>query len=282
VAFIHSRIPGTHPSAGVLGEERMGAGVVVETDRVLTASYLVLGASAVEVSFLDGRSRTARRVALDHESGLAVLSLDGLRTPAVALGRADGVHPGLPIFLITSTGLSERKGATGHVSKVEPFEAFWEYMLDRAFLTTVINPGLAGAPLFDLHGRLLGVVSLGLVAVGSYSLAIPIDLYLSHRAELEGERPGATPRAWVGFYPQACDGSLVLTGVVPSGPADQAGLARGDLILSVNGTTVSTLRGLYQELWKNAPGDRIGFQVLRDSAIRVVEVVAGERALFFR
>jgi serine protease DegS len=282
VAFIHSRIPSEHPSALVLGEERLGTGVAVEPDRILTAHYLVLGAAEVEVSFADGRSRTVRRVATDHETGLALLFLEGVPARTVRLGRAEDAQPGLPVFLLTSTGASERKGATGHVFRVEPFEAFWEYMLDRAILTTAMNPGLAGAPLFDLRGRLLGLVSLGLVAVGRHTLAIPVDLYASHRDELEGEVPGASPRAWVGFYPQSCDGSIVLSGVVPKGPADHAGLLRGDFILSANGEPVSSLRELYVEIWQHGPGDRIGFQILRESSIRVVEVVAGERALFYK
>jgi S1-C subfamily serine protease len=282
VAFLKSHIPSQHPSALVLGQERLGSGVVVEEDRVLTASYLVLGASDVEVTFLDGRAKAAKRVALDHETGLALLSVEGTPSPPVVLDHLESVRPGLPVFILTSTGASERKGATGHVSRVEPFEAFWEYMLDRAIFTTAINPGLAGAPLFSPRGRLLGIVSLGLVAVGRYSLAIPSDLYWSHRGELEGELPGAAPRAWVGFYPQACDGSIVLAGVVPSGPADQAGLLQGDFVLSVNGEPVSSLRGIYTEIWRHGPGDRIGFQILRESSIRVVEVVAGERAVFYK
>ena len=101
-------------------------------------------------------------------------------------------------------------------------------MLDRAIMTTVVNPGLAGAPLFDAgRARLIGVVSLGLAAVGRYSLAIPIDLFLRRREELEAGEPRAarTPRAWVGFYPQAHDGGVVVTGVVPGGPGRAAGLA---------------------------------------------------------
>lgn len=282
MAFIHSRIPSNHPSSLVLGEERLGTGVAVEPDRVLTANYLVLGANEVEVSFLDGRLKPVRRVAFDHEAGLALLSLDATHAKPVPLGRMEDVRPGLPIFLLASTGTSERRGATGHVIRVEPFEAFWEYMLDRAILTTAKNPGLSGAPLFDANGRLVGLVSLGIVAVGRYSLAIPVDLYESRKAELEGERPGAPPRAWVGFYPQACDGSIVVTGIVPAGPADHAGLVRGDFLLSVNGKAVSSLRELYTEVWKNAPGDRMGFQILRESSILVIEVVAGERAVFYR
>jgi S1-C subfamily serine protease len=282
--FIHSRIPARHPSAAVLGEERLGAGVAVTPHQVLTAHYLVMGASRIELTGADGKPRDVKRLTLDHETGLALLLLDGPDLRAARLGEPDQVVPGLPIFMLTCTSGRERKGATGHVSAVGPFEAFWEYMLDRAIMTTAINPGLAGAPLFDKEGRLIGLVSLGLAAVGRYSLAIPIDLYVRRRDELESEASSSTrpERAWVGFYPQGYDGGVVITGVVPAGPADKAGLTRGDLVLSVDGSAVASLRELYGEIWRHAPGETLGFQILRESSIRVVEVTAGNRREFYR
>jgi S1-C subfamily serine protease len=283
VVFLRSQVPARHPSAAVLGEERMGAGVAVDTDRVLTAHYLVLGASRVELTGADGKPREVSRVSVDHESGLALLAVGGTPLRPVRLAAPRRAAPGLPVFLVTCTGQHERKGASGHVSAVEPFEAFWEYMLDRAILTTAVNPGLAGAPLFDPHANLIGIISLGLAAVARYSLAIPVELYLARRAALEGESAAPGPRrAWVGFYPQGFDGGVALTGVVPEGPADRAGLERGDLILSVDGTPVATLRELYTALWQHAPGESVSLQVLRESAIRVVEVTAGDRDEFYR
>jgi S1-C subfamily serine protease len=283
-AFLRSQVPRRHPSAAVLGEERMGAAVAVGAHQVLTAHYLVMGASRIQLAGADGRPRDVRRFRVDHETGLALLTLDGPPLRPARLRERDDVAPGEPIFLLTCTSKGERKGATGHVCMVGPFEAFWEYMLDRAIMTTAINPGLAGAPLFDSEGRLIGVVSLSLAAVGRYSLAIPIDLYRQRREILETEGPDRSrpARAWTGIYPQAYDGGVVLTGVVPGGPGDKAGLARGDLILSVDGQTVASLRELYATLWKRAPGESVSLQVLRDGAIRVVEVAAGDRDEFYK
>jgi serine protease DegS len=281
--FLRSQVPARHPSAAVLGEERMGAGVAIDVDRVLTAHYLVLGASHVELTGADGKAREVRRLRVDHETGLALLSVSGQALRPVRLAPPRRASPGLPVFLVTCTGEHERKGASGHVSAVEPFEAFWEYMLDRAILTTAVNPGLAGAPLFDPQAHLIGIISLGLAAVARYSLAIPLELYLERRAALEDEAPPSRPRrAWLGFYPQGFDGGVALTGIVPEGPADQAGLERGDLILSVDGTPVASLRELYTALWEHVPGESIGLQVLRESAIRVVEVTAGDRDEFYK
>ena len=281
LVFVRAEIPARHPTAAILGEERMGSGVATAPDVVVTAHYLVLGASKIQLQGADGHKRTVRHVAVDHDSGLAVLLLEGapLRAPAFA---DHGARPGMPVFMLTCTGERDFKGATGHVTQVGPFEAFWEYMLDGAIMTTAVNPGLAGAPLFDARGHTLGVVTLGLAAVARYSLAIPIELYIRRRQELDSGRAPASGRAWVGIYPQNQDGGVSLTGIVPGGPAEKSGLERGDVILSVDGEAVSNLRELYQAIRRKASGESLSFQVLRDSAIRVMEVTAGDRDAFYR
>jgi S1-C subfamily serine protease len=280
VVFLRSEVPRGHPSAAMLGTERMGAGVAVDADRVLTAHYLVLGARSVEVACFDGRPRRVVRTSLDHESGLAVLVMDG--PPLRAAMPAGGAAPGLPVFLMTCTAERERKGTTGHVTRIGPFEAFWEYMLDQAIVTTAINPGLAGAPLFDAAGALLGLVSLGMTTVGRYSLAIPIELYLERRAMMDEGAAGRRARAWIGFYPHDVDGGVVISGLVDGGPAERAGLEAGDLVVSVDGERVTTLRELYGAIWRKGPGEALRLTVLRESSIRVFEMVGGDRDAFYR
>jgi len=73
-----------------------------------------------------------------------------------------------------------------------------------------------------------------------------------------------------------------VTGVVAGGPAEGAGLQQGDMVLSVDGQTVDSLRELYLTLWKKRPGQTVDLQILRDESIRVVEVLAGDRYEFYR
>jgi S1-C subfamily serine protease len=283
VVYLRAEIPKSHPSAEVLGEERMGAGVAVSGEHVLTAHYIVLGASHVELVGLDGRTREVAKVTLDHESGLALVTSKRADLEPARLRSERPLRPGDPVFLLTCTSEKERRGASGHVSFVGPFEAFWEYMLDSAVMTTMVNPGLAGGPLFDARCRVAGVVSLGLAAVGRFSLAIPLELFVERRERLErGELPPPKERrAWLGFYPQASDDGIAVTGVVPKGPADAAGLQRGDLLVSVDGQPVHGLRQLYTVIWARGPGALVGMQVLRDDRVQVVQVVAGDRYEFF-
>ena len=154
----------------------------------------------MEVSAIDGRTSPTTGINLDHETGLALLTLEeGDLEPATISEAAP--HPGMPVFLLTCNGEQERRGANGHVSSVEPFEAFWEYMLDEAILTTAVNPGLPGGPLLDSEARVLGIVSLRLAAVARYSLAIPASLFSRRRAFLESDEPLPTKerRAWIGL-----------------------------------------------------------------------------------
>jgi len=284
VAFLRATIPASHPSAQILGEERMGAAVAVTPDQLVTVNYLVLGATETETVGLDGRSRPVSRVSLDHDSGLALLTVDGAGFEPARLAEGEDLRPGDPVFMLTCTGDKERRGASGHVSFVGPFEAFWEYMLDQAIMTTIVNPGLAGGPLLDERGRVVGVVSLGLAAVGRYSLAIPTRLFLERRSRLEsgGPVPESERHAWIGFYPQASDGGIAISGVVPGGPAESAGLQRGDLLVSVDGHAVQNLRQLYRTLWRKRPGETVGMQVLREESIHVIEVMAGDRYDFYK
>jgi S1-C subfamily serine protease len=283
LAVVRSEIPSDHPSAAILGEERYGVALSVAPGRLLTAHYLVLGSRNVTVTGVDGTTAAVEHVVLDHDTGLAVLHVDAGAFPPVRLA-AEPARPGDPVFLLSCTTEGEVKGSTGHVCTVGPFEAFWEYMLDDAIMTTIVNPGLAGAGLFDDQGRLAGIVSLGLAAVGRYSLAVPVSLYTEHRDEFErAERSSLRQRrAWLGFFPQGHQGSVVVTGVLPGSPAERAGLERGDLILSLDGEPVGSLRDLYKALWRHTPGEPLGLQVLRESSIRLVDVVAGDRDEFYK
>jgi S1-C subfamily serine protease len=281
VVFLRSAIPPDHPSVEILGEERLGTGVAVGPQRVLTAHYIVLGARRIEVVDLNGKRHGVRKVRLDHDSGLALVFLEGPGPEPAVLGTGEETHPGEPVFLLASVSERDRKGATGHVTRVGPFEAYWEYMLDQAILSTCANPGLAGAPLFNGAGHLIGLVTLGLVAVGRSSVAVPLDLYWNCREELEGRAPARPARAWLGFYLHPVGGGVLVTGVVSDGPADRAGLKAGDVILGVEGVEAATLRALYSTIQQRIPGESIGLQVLRDSAIVAVDVRAADRREFF-
>jgi S1-C subfamily serine protease len=75
---------------------------------------------------------------------------------------------------------------------------------------------------------------------------------------------------------------VVIFGIVPGGPGDKGGLREGDLIVSLNAHEVATRRDLYMSLWHHEPGERLTVEVMRDNAVRRLEITGGDRAEFFK
>jgi S1-C subfamily serine protease len=280
---IRSEIPEQHPSAEILGTERMGTGTVVSpSGLVLTAHYLLIGTDTVEVTLVDGGTLVGEVAGIDYASGLGVVKLKDGPAPRVAIRSIDEVQPGEEAFLVASVADGRRVDA-GAISSIDAFEAFWEYVLDRAITVTVQNPGLGGGPLFDAHGSMVGVVALSLAEVGKFTLAVPASLSetVLDGVARQGHYSAATPRAWIGITCYTLRDHVVLAGIVPDGPGEQAGLKSGDVVLAIDGEEVHDRRALYERIWRHASGDVIRLKVFRSSTMRDVDVVAGNIEQFF-
>ena len=285
VVNLHTTVPRDHPSAAILGQERMGSGVVVdESGLILTVNYVVMGAQTVQVSFLKGRRQRAEVVAQDFETGLAVLRIKRQGLRAAALAPTEGLDRGLPVVAVGSTGAQERRASGGHITYLGEFEAYWEYLLDRGVVSSAANPGYGGGGLFDLAGRVIGILYLNLNEVARSSLAIPVDAYQTHEEELlrYGRVVSRPKRAWLGVFAHALEEGVVVAGVVPGGPGEKGGLREGDLIVSFNAEEVGSRRDLYTRLWRHEPGERLSIEVMRDNKVCHVEVTGGDRADFFK
>jgi S1-C subfamily serine protease len=285
IVNLHAVVPKAHPSARILGNERMGSGVVVSSDGlILTVNYVVMGANTVEVGFLKGRRLKAEVVAQDYEVGLAVLRAKRQGLTAVTLASTTDLKCGDPVIAVASTGPQERRINGGLVTYLGEFEAYWEYLLDRGIVSSVQNPGLGGGGLFSMTGALVGVVYLNLNEIVRCSLAIPIDEYRDHQAELlrYGRVVSRPRRAWLGVFAHAVDEGVVVAGIVPQGPGDRGGLQEGDVIVSLNAQEVPSRKDLYLSLWRHEPGERLTLEVMRDNQLRRLEVTTGDRAEFFK
>lgn len=285
VVNLHVHVAPHHPSRQVLGGERMGSGSLIEPDgHILTVNYVVLGARAIRVTLQDGRFFRGRVAAQDFDTGLALVKINGSKLPALPVGSSEQLCLGQPVFIVASTSAHDRRVAGGHVTYLGDFDAYWEYMLDRCIKTTAFNPGFGGGPLLDLRGHVMGVVSLNLNEIARFSLAIPAELFGRHRQELllHGRVVSRARRAWVGFFPNETEDGIVVSGVVPEGPAARSGLKEGDIILAVDFQSVATRQELYGTLWKRRPGERVAFTVRRGTETEVVEVASADRAEFYK
>ena len=282
---LRAQIADSHPSASILGTERHGTGTVFDpSGLVLTVNYIALGAESVQATLVTGEIVDARVVAQDFASGLAVLALERDEpTPAVSLTTSQKALVGQEVFVIASIGGEKRRGNNGCITSLASFDAYWEYRLERSILTTAVNPGVGGAPLFDSLGRVVGVVSLDLGTIGRFSLAVPCEYFLDHREELlrYGRRTSLPARAWVGFYCYTLKEHVVIAGVFPGAPAEAAGLQAGDVLVAVNGDTVSTRAELYSSLWRHTSGDQLTFEIFRERKRLRVSVASASIEEFF-
>lgn len=270
---IHALIPEKNPSSKILGKERMGSGVVVRPDGfVVTVSYVVLGANKITVTLHDQRQFPGRLLCIDFTSGLAVLHIPSFNLPAVTLGDSDQVQEGEKVIILASIDRQRRQGSTGFITSLRPFDASWEYMLDRAIFSTAINGGFGGGPLLDAHGHVIGVVSLNLSSIKEASLAIPITLFHKIKNEVyQEERLVHTqPRPWIGCYTEALETGVMVVGVVPQSPAHQAGLQPKDIILEIEGIEIESRPEFYKMLWSKRVGEEIALGVFRNDEFETI------------
>jgi len=281
---LHAQIPGDHPSVAILGDERMGSGVVVEPGVLLTVNYVVMGGRSIRATYPDGECVEVKILAQDYENGLAVLRVPQSAGAFATLGDSRALVKGEEVFVLGSTGPTERRVSNGVITDLGPFEAYWEYMLDSAVQSSAINPGFGGAPLFDRRGRLLGITSLSLGRVARFSLAIPIHLFAESREDLlrYGRVRGRARRAWVGVYAEPATMGVAVAGLVPDGPAARAGVRDGDVIQTVNFAEVASREELYRQLWKQPAGAVVRLGILRETERLMIEVASGDRADFYR
>jgi serine protease Do len=170
------------------------------------------------------------------------------------------------------------------------FVGFWEYLLDEAIYTAPVTVNWSGAALLDHEGKLLGVGSLSIEdALGSDSrvpgnLFVPIDLLKPMLGDLvKNGKSSARPRPWLGVQTQEVHGNVIVSRVSPDGPADAAGLRKGDVILALGDQAITGQADFYRRLWaRGDAGVEIPLSVLRAGKIQSVTVVSRDRDQYYR
>lgn len=276
-------------SAQTLGIERTGSGVVIDSDGlVLTIGYLVLEADRVDVRTNNGRTLPARVLAYDLATGFGLVQpLVPLGVAPAPLGRSTATPANEP-YLIVSGG-DEGGISLAQLVSQRAFSGYWEYHIEGALFTSPPRTDHSGAALFNPRGELVGIGSLILSDTGAGTgrpgnLFVPIDLLKPVMAELR-ERGASrqSTRAWLGLNCVEAGGAVQVMRVTGESPAEEAGLAPGDRILSIDGTVVQNLEGLYKRLWEGGPPEReVTLEVARGPMVRTVKVQSMDRMKHLR
>ncbi len=274
---IHSQVPASHPSASVgLGTERRAGGVMVDpAGLVLTVNYALMGAQSLIVTLSNGEQRQGWVLAQDYTSGLGLVRVDGRGPhPYLLLISSSNATLGEDVMVVTSVGNEERRTDSGIITYLGPFDAVWEYQLERCIMASAMNFGVGGGPLCNSKAQMLGLAYLSMAEIGRSVLAIPSEYFLNARDELlsHGRRTSIGPRPWLGVLSYTLRDHVVIAGVMPGGPSEKAGLKPGDVLLEVDGRGIKERKSFYSALWSRQPGDTFAFKIFRNNQVQVINV----------
>jgi S1-C subfamily serine protease len=284
VVRVEAEIVPDGQTAQSLGRKRSGSGVILDEHTVLTIGYLVLEAEQVSVTTPDGRRAPANVAGYDHASGFGLLrTLVPIGGRALELGDSDAVQVRQKVLTL---GQGETEATELLVLSRKPFAGSWEYLLERPIFTFPPVDNWSGAALIDQDGKLVGVGSLIVSDAASErrgvpgNLFVPVNLLKPILAELLAQgRRGGPAQPWLGVATEPVRGHLIVERVTRDGPADQAGLAPGDIIVGVAGEAVSDQADFYRRVWRLGPaGVTVPLQVLKGNEVRDVPVRSIDRA----
>jgi Do/DeqQ family serine protease len=276
---------GGEPVAG------LGSGVIVTADGyILTNNHVVEGAEEIEVVLNDSRRARGKVIGTDPDTDLAILKVSLERLPVIALGNSDALQVGDQVLAVGNpfgVGQTVTSGIVSALGRnqlgINTFENFIQ--TDAA-----INPGNSGGALVDVNGALMGVNTAiysrsgGSMGIG---FAIPVN---TARQVLEGiVKEGVVKRGWIGVEPADLSPELsetfgvrarsgvLITGVLQNGPAAQAGIRPGDVIVQVGDKSIANVSELLTYVAALKPGSPAKFRVQRREESMDLDVTPGLR-----
>jgi S1-C subfamily serine protease len=255
VVGLHSLVPASAFTAEVLGTERSGNGVVIDKGLVLTVGYLVTEAETVWIHCNDGAAVEGHVLGFDFETGFGLVqALGSLNVTPLPLGASADAKVGSRV--VTGGAGGRAHSVAGKVIAREPFAGYWEYALDEAIFVAPAHPNWGGTALISERGELVGIGSLQLetvtegAGVRPANMMVPTDLLKPVLPDLRAYgRVNKPARPWLGLYTTEIDDKVVVADVASKGPAAQAELKSGDVILAVDDEPVETLLDFYRKLW---------------------------------
>jgi S1-C subfamily serine protease len=291
VVGLRTTIPTDRRSAQTLGAEREGHGVLIDDQGlVVTIGYLIMEADTVTITDIDGRELPATIVGYDYESGFGLVRTERpIRLKPMRFGDSDSLELRSEAYVAGLGG--EKATLKVKVAGRREFAGYWEYLLDKAIFTVPAYPLWGGSALIGQDGTLLGIGSLLVQeALGPGAPAFPGNMYVPiNRLKpifdelVANGRLSTPPRPWLGLLTVEHVGQLVVGGISEGGPADRAGLQRGDILHALNGEVLDDLADFYRRLWASGPaGTAVSLRLERDNDSFDVTVRTGDRARYHK
>lgn len=269
------------------GRRRPASGLVWSTDGlVLTTAHSLEREDGLEVHFESGESLGASLIGADLASDIALLRVESeaLSTPERA--PTDSLRRGQLVLALSRPGRTVRSNLGVVSALADTWRAPGGGRIERYVQSDVsVEPGFSGGPLVDASGRLIGMNSAGLVR----STALTLSVVTLERVVAALLSQGRIQRGYLGVssaaarLPAALAEStgqrvgLVLIGVQPNGPAEQAGFLLGDVLLSLDGERLQSIGDLQAALEDRATRT-VPARLLRAGTERELSVTPSARA----
>jgi len=264
----------------------LGSGIIIDNEGlILTNNHVVEQADEIKIKTDAEKEYDAKVVGRDPKTDLALIRVtpDKEFPKPVRLGNSDAIRVGDWVMAVGNPfGLGHTVtagiiSAKGRVIGAGPYDDFLQ--TDAA-----INPGNSGGPLFDMNGEVVGV-NTAIVAQGQgIGFAIPINLAKEILTQL---KTGKVTRGWLGIMIQDITPELaksfdiqetkgvIVADIVADGPAEKAGLKRGDVITTVNGKGLDNAHALSRLVASTAPDTNVTIQVIRDGKSKEIKATIG-------
>ena len=256
-------------------EYGFGSGVVIDdAGHIITNAHVIEGADKVRILLSDDRELDAEVVGYDNDTDLAVLYVEGLELPPIALGDSDALRVGDLLIAIGNPGGYYGTVSVGVVSALE--RDIEEFARPMAIIQTdaAMSPGISGGALLNSRGELVGIPSLGVILYEGLNFAIPVNTMKEVAAELIEH--GKVRKPGIGIYYTVQDGpDEPLKNYLPAGllvaevgvdtPAERGGMRVGDVIYAIEGERVKSGRDLMVAMQGYNAGDEVVFTVYRFS-----------------
>ena len=269
-------------------EQGVGSGVIFRADGYIVTNYHVIaGAQEIVVSLPDERSFTGQVIGADELTDLAVVKIDATDLKVAEFGNSDDIMVGEPAIAIGNPMGLEFQGSvtSGVISALNRTLDINERQLKLIQTDAAINPGNSGGALVNADGKVIGINSAKVAANGveGMGFAIPINSVRAIVDELMSNGKVLRPYIGVGVFDKEtaarqgyrlnAEKGVYVEEITLNGPADKAGIRRGDLILEIDGKEINKVGELRAVILEHKAGDTIRVKIERDGSKNDVDVV---------